>query len=87
MGCAVLDCFGFSPGSLVAAPKRAQRMGFEPQRPCCADRIDSSFLPPHRFITVTMQFTMMCLAQWNGELVTDFPPERTALRKPQMMGI
>jgi len=30
---------------------------------------------------------MISLAQWNGELVSDFAPERAALRKPKTMGV
>ncbi len=55
MGRAVLGYVSFLAGSLIADPKRAQRMGFEPQRPCRADRIDSSFLPPHQFVAMTME--------------------------------
>jgi hypothetical protein len=62
-------------------------VGFNPQRSRCFDWIETEFMPPPSFIPVTMEFTMMSLAQWDGELVSDFAPERTALRKPKTMGV
>ena len=63
------------------------RMGFEPQRPGRARRIESEFPPPSGFITMTMELAMMCPAERHRELVADLAPERTRLREAQMVGI
>jgi hypothetical protein len=62
-------------------------MGLNPERSRRTGRIETEFMPPCRFITVTMQLAMMSAAQRNRELVADFAAERPVLRESQMMGL
>ena len=62
-------------------------MRLDPECSRCTARIKAQLLPPPWFVAVTVELTMMSPAQWDGELVTDFAPERAVLRKPEMMGV
>jgi hypothetical protein len=62
-------------------------MGFKPQCPGGDRGVETKLLPPPRFITVTVNFTMVSPAQRDGEFVTDLATERPVLRKAQMMGV
>ena len=62
-------------------------MGFEPQRSGAACRIDSSRLPPGRFVAAAVNFAMVTSTQGNRELVADLPAKGAALRKSQVMRI
>jgi hypothetical protein len=60
---------------------------FQPKLSCGSEGIYSCSLPPSDFVSTSMNFSMMSTAQGNGELVADFTPECSALRKTQMMGV
>src|SRR5262249_32911110 len=65
----------------------SQRMCIHPNRACGACRIETEFLPPPGFITVTVQLAMMSPAQRHRELVADLAAECTRLREAQMVWI
>jgi hypothetical protein len=48
-------------------------------------RIEVELLPPHAFVAALMEFTVVGTAEWHGELIADFAPERPALREFKMM--
>ena len=62
-------------------------MRFEPQRACRAGRIESEFLPPPRFVSVTVKFAVVPAAQRDRELITGLAPDCPVLREAQMVGI
>ena len=64
-----------------------QWVGFEPQLTGREGRVDSSLVPPRRFIAMTMQLAVMATAERHGELVADLAAERPALGKAQVMGV
>ena len=62
-------------------------MGLFPKLPSKRERIDVQILPPGDFISGLMHLPMMAAAEWHGELVADFNPQRPRLRKSQMVGV
>jgi hypothetical protein len=50
-------------------------------------RIELDLLPPYAFVAAPMEFTMVSPAEWHGELIADFAPERPALRELKMMRV
>jgi hypothetical protein len=52
-----------------------------------ANRVDACCGPPAGFVAGAVQLAMMSTAERYGELVADFEPERSGLRKPQVMRV
>ncbi len=65
--------------------------GFEPcglpQLLRYRQRIEVELLPPCAFVAALMKFTVVSTAEWHRELIADFAPERTGLRKLQTVSI
>ena len=62
-------------------------MRFEPQCAGGGDRIHPDVSPPGRFIAAMMNFAMVSATQRDGEFIADLPPEGSAQRKSEMVGI
>lgn len=58
-----------------------------PQAAGAANWINACLLPPPNLLTAAMNLAMVYSAQRDGKFVTNFTPERAALRKAQMMSI
>jgi len=63
------------------------RVRREPQRAGGTGRIESEFVPPACFITVTMQLAMMSPAEGHRKFVADLAAECKRLREAQMVWI
>lgn len=50
-------------------------------------RVQSCFLPPDVFISVPMQFAMVCATYRHGELVTHLASQSSELSEPDVMGV
>ena len=50
-------------------------------------RVEVCSLPPYAFVAALMEFTMVSTAEWHGELIANFAPERPALRELKMMRV
>jgi hypothetical protein len=61
--------------------RRRLRVSREPQCAGGTGRIEPVFLPPARFIAVTMQLAMMSPAEWHREFVADLAAKCTRLRE------
>ena len=62
-------------------------MRLQPQAASRGDWIDTSLVPPHRFIATAMNLTMVSATERDRELVADLAAERRCLGKAQMMSI
>ena len=62
-------------------------MRLQPEHTGGSGWIDTSLLPPTRFITTAVDLSMVPTTQWDRELVADLAAERRCLGKAQMMGI
>ena len=62
-------------------------MGLNPKRSRRTGRIETEFMPPCCFITMTMDLAMMSAAERDRELIADSSAERSVLRKAQMVRI
>jgi hypothetical protein len=62
-------------------------MRFEPKCTGGGDRIHPDVSPPGRFIATMMNFAMVAATQWDGKFIADLRPERSGLRKSEMVGI
>ena len=62
-------------------------MSFQPELASAYGRVNASFVPPHGFITATMDFMMMTSAQRNGKFVTDLSSNRSALCEAEVVSI
>ena len=62
-------------------------MRLQPQAASRGGWIDTSLVPPHRFIATAMNLTMVSATERDRELVADLAAERRCLGKAQMMGI
>jgi hypothetical protein len=58
-----------------------------PKLVCDRQGIDFQIFPPGQFIAGLMQLSMMASAEGYSELVADFKPEGSGLRKPQVMRV
>ena len=62
-------------------------MGLIPKRFGDLQRLDVELLPPSHLIARLMQLPVIAAAERNGELVADFKPDSSRLRKPQVMRV
>ncbi len=62
-------------------------MRLQPQPASRGGWIDTSLVPPHRFIATAMNLTMVSATERDRELVADLAAERRCLGKAQVMGI
>ena len=62
-------------------------MSFQPQHARSCSRIDTSLVPPHRFIATAMNLTMVSATERDRELVADLAAERRCLGKAQVVSI
>ena len=62
-------------------------MRLQPQAASRGSWVDTSLVPPRRFIATTMHLTMVSATERDRELVADLAAERRCLGKAQMMGI
>jgi hypothetical protein len=62
-------------------------MRVSPKLECNRHRIDIETTPPCPFVTVPVKLAMMQATNRNRELIADFAPQRTRLRKSKMMRI
>ena len=64
-----------------------QWMRLQPQAASRGGWIDTSLVPPHRFIATAMNLTMVSATERDRELVADLAAEGWCLRKAQVVGI
>jgi hypothetical protein len=62
-------------------------MRLQPERASCGGRINTTLLPPCRFLATAMHFAMMSAAERYRELIANFAAKRPVLRKAQMVRI
>src|SRR6516164_10976831 len=62
-------------------------MCFKPKHSSGERRIDTEFLPPSSFVTVSMNLPVMQAAEWYRELITHLSSECAALRKSEVVRI
>jgi hypothetical protein len=62
-------------------------MRLQPKRAGLDGRIRSGLPPPLCFVPAAVQLAMMAPTQRDRELITNFAPEGSMLRKSQVMGI
>jgi hypothetical protein len=51
-------------------------MCLQPKHASSGGRINAGLVPPCSLVTAAMHLTVMSPAQWNRELVADFPAKR-----------
>ena len=62
-------------------------MRLQPQAASRGGWIDTSLVPPHRFVAAAMNLPMVSATERDRELVADLAAERMVLRKAQVMGV
>ena len=62
-------------------------MGRQPKGAGNIRRIDANIFPPCDLVATVMDFAVMTPTQRHGELIADFPAERTALREAEVVSV